>query len=166
MTPAATRGGGRAPAAAGRAGACTRGLAAREEAAWTGLLRTRERLMQALDRELEHEHGLSLAEYDVLVQLDGAPERSLRMAELADAVLLTRSGITRLVDRLERRELIERHRCPSDARGLWAVLTDAGAERLSEAATTHGDGIRRLFLAQLDSDDLNRLTSIWDKLNR
>jgi DNA-binding MarR family transcriptional regulator len=167
MTPVANGGGGHVPAVAGRdGGACTRGLAAREAAAWTGLLRTRERLVHELDRELEHAHGISLAEYDVLVQLEAAEQRSLRMAELADAVLLTRSGITRLVDRLERRGLIRRERCPSDARGLWAVLTDTGAERLTEAATTHSDGIRRLFLAQLDSDDLDHLTSVWDKLSR
>src|SRR3954447_424912 len=124
---------------------CTRGLAEREAAAWIGLLRTRERLMHELDRELEHAHGISLAEYDVLMQLDAAPGGNLRMAELADAVLLTRSGLTRLVDRLERRGLVERRRGPSDARGLWAVLTDAGAQQLGEPAVTHSDGIRRLF---------------------
>ena len=143
---------------------CTRGLAEREATAWMGLLRTRERLMQELDRELEHAHGVSLAEYDVLMQLEAAPEHNLRMAELADAVLLTRSGLTRLVDRLEARGLVERRRCPSDARGLWATLTAAGAELLHEATTTHTDGIRRLFLAQLDSDDLDHLVTAWAKL--
>jgi DNA-binding MarR family transcriptional regulator len=143
---------------------CTRGLAEREATAWMGLLRTRERLMQELDRELEHAHGVSLAEYDVLMHLEASPEHNLRMAELADAVLLTRSGLTRLVDRLEARGLVERRRCPSDARGLWATLTNVGAELLHEATTTHTDGIRRLFLAQLDSDDLDHLVTAWDKL--
>src|SRR4051812_13374654 len=143
---------------------CTRGLAEREAAAWIGLLRTRERLMHELDGELERAHGISLAEYDVLMQLDAAADGNLRMAELADAVLLTRSGLTRLVDRLEGRGLVKRHRCPSDARGLWASLTAAGVELLHEAATTHSDGIRRLFLAQLDSDDLDHLVTAWDKL--
>jgi DNA-binding MarR family transcriptional regulator len=166
MTPVATGGGGPEPAVAGRAGGCTRGLAERDAAAWTGLLRTRERLMHELNGELEQAHGISLAEYDVLVQLDSAANHSLRMAELADAVLLTRSGLTRLVDRLEQRGLVERARCPSDARGMHAVLSDAGAERLRAATATHSDGIQRLFLDQLEGADLDRLVSIWAKLER
>ena len=158
-------GGAPAPAVTGRDGSCTRSLAERDAAAWTGLLRTRERLMNALDRELEHAHGISLAEYDVLVQLDAAERRSLRMAELADAVLLTRSGLTRLVDRLVERGLVERTRCPSDLRGMHAVLTDAGAERLRLAEATHSDGIQRLFLDRLEDADLDQLLSIWAKIN-
>jgi DNA-binding MarR family transcriptional regulator len=166
--PAATRD---ARVAAGGAGgaacrAATRGLGARDAAAWSGLLRTRERLMHELDRELEQAHGLSLAEYDVLVQLGAAGERGLRMAELADAVLLTRSGLTRLVDRLEQQGLVARKRCPSDLRGMHAVLTGAGSARLDEAIPTHTDGIRRLFLDPLDSDDLDHLLSTWAKLDR
>jgi DNA-binding MarR family transcriptional regulator len=155
--------------AATSAGACraaTRGLGERDAAAWTGLLRTRERLMHELDRELEGAHGLSLAEYDVLVQLDAAGERGLRMAELADAVLLTRSGLTRLVDRLEQQGLVERTRCPSDARGMHATLTTTGADRLDAARPAHTDGIRRLFLDRLDTPDLDDLVRIWARLER
>jgi DNA-binding MarR family transcriptional regulator len=176
MTPAATSGGGTSPAAAGREGgalapaaaaaesACTRGLSEREAAAWTGLLRARERIAQELDRALERDHALSLAEFDVLVHLEAAPDRSLRMAELADAVLLTRSGLTRLVDRLERRGLVERHTCPSDARGFWAVLTGAGAERLDAAAATHADVVRRLLVARLDGGEVEQLAAISGKI--
>jgi DNA-binding MarR family transcriptional regulator len=154
------------PAGAAACRAATRGLGERDAAAWSGLLRTRERLVHELDRELEQAHGLSLAEYDVLVQLDAAGERGLRMAELAEAVLLTRSGLTRLVDRLEQQRLVERRRCPSDARGMHATLTTAGTARLDEARATHTDGIRRLFLEALDPDDLEHLVTTWAKLER
>ena len=133
-------------------------------AAWTGMIRVHERLMQELDAELEREHGLSLAEYDVLVQLDEAPERRMRMADLAEAVLLTRSGVSRLVDRLESRGLVSRSRCPSDARGFNASLTGAGAARLAEASVTHLAGVRSRFTDRLDADDVARLESIWEQL--
>src|SRR3954451_13825536 len=94
----------------------------RVPAAWTGMVRVYDRLMHELDAELERAHGISLAEFDVLLQLSEAPERRMRMADLAEAVLLTRSGISRLVDRLEARGFVERVRCPSDARGLNASL--------------------------------------------
>ena len=128
------------------------------------MVRTHERIMQELDAELEREHGLSLAEFDVLIQLSEAPERRLRMADLAEAVLLTRSGMSRLVDRLESRGLVERSRCPSDARGLNATLTDAGAARLADAAITHLAGLRERFTDRLAADDVARLESIWEQL--
>ena len=143
-----------------RSGACTR-----VPAAWTGMIRVHERLMQELDAELERAHGLSLAEFDVLAQLDEAPERRMRMADLADAVLLTRSGVSRLVDRLEARGLVVRARCPSDARGLNASLTEAGAARLAEAAVTHLAGVRRRFIDRLAPEDVARLESIWEQLD-
>lgn len=139
-------------------------LTTTELAAWTGLLRTHQRLTRELDAELEREHGLSLADYDVLVTLAGAPQRRLRMAELADAVLLTRSGLTRMVDRLERRGLVERRRCPDDARGLEATLTPAGAARLAAARPTHLDGVRRRFLDRLAAADVERLGGLFGLL--
>jgi DNA-binding MarR family transcriptional regulator len=132
--------------------------------AWTGMLRVYDRLMHELDAELEHEHGLSLAEFDVLVQLDEAPERRMRMADLADAVLLTRSGISRLVDRLEARGLVERAPCPMDARGLNAALTEAGAELLQLALATHLAGVRARFIDRLVAEGVARLESIWEEL--
>src|SRR4051794_39175518 len=136
----------------------------RVPAAWTGMVRVHERIMQELDAELERTHDLSLAEFDVLLQLSEAPERRMRMADLADAVLLTRSGVSRLVDRLESRELVSRSRCPSDARGLNASLTDAGADRLAEAAVTHLAGVRARFTDRLAAEDVARLESIWEQL--
>jgi DNA-binding MarR family transcriptional regulator len=138
----------------------------REAAAWTGLLRTHQRLIRELDAELESAHDLSLAEYDVFVQLSAAPGRSMRMAELAAAVLLTRSGVTRLVDRLERSGLVERRPCPADARGMHAILTEAGAARFAEAAPTHRAGIRRLFVDKLERADVERLGGVWRTLDR
>jgi DNA-binding MarR family transcriptional regulator len=137
----------------------------RVPAAWTGLVRVHERVMHELDGELQRAHGLSLAEFDVLLQLSEAPERRMRMADLADAVLLTRSGVSRLVDRLEADGFVERARCPSDARGLNASLTDAGAERLAQAAVTHLAGLRARFTDRLSAEDVARLESIWEQLD-
>lgn len=132
--------------------------------AWAGLLEIHQRLAHELDADLEQAHGISLGDYDVLVQLRDAPDGHLRMTELADAVLITRSGLTRLVDRLERRGLVERVRCPSDGRGLWAGLTEAGRERLAEARVTHLAGVRRRFLDPLPAGDIERLSRIWARL--
>jgi DNA-binding MarR family transcriptional regulator len=100
----------------------------------------------------------------VLVQLASAPDHMLRMSELAEAVLLTRSGLTRLVDRLERRGLVERRKCRSDARGFFAVLTDDGLRRLEEVLPTHLAGVRRLFLDRLEPDELERLAATWKRV--
>ena len=139
-------------------------LTSTELAAWAGLLSAHRRLVLVLDAELEQATGLSLGDYDVLIQLAHAPEGRLRMSDLAEAVLLTRSGLTRLVDRLQERGLVERVRCPGDGRGLNAVLTDTGRERLQEAAPHHLAGVRRHFLDRLDPADVERLAAIWRSL--
>jgi DNA-binding MarR family transcriptional regulator len=97
---------------------------------------------------------LSLASYDVLVQLAESPQRRLRMTELAGAVLLSRSGVTRLVDRLERGGLVIRERVDSDGRGVVAVLTQAGFDRLKAATSTHLSGVARHFVTMLDGGEL------------
>jgi len=88
----------------------------------------------------------------------------LRMSELAAAVLLTPSGLTRLMDRLERRDLVERSKCPSDARGFYAVLTEAGVRRLDEARPTHLEGVRRLFLDRLERGQVETLGAVWSRV--
>src|SRR5947209_20272925 len=108
-------------------------LSERELAAWAGFLRTHARLVRELDDELIAAHGLALSSYDVLVQIASSPERRLRMSELADAVLLSKSGLTRLVGRLVDQGLLERVGCENDARGAYAVITELGARRLREA---------------------------------
>jgi len=141
-------------------------LSARELAAWRGFLRTHGVLVARLDRELRAEHGMPLAAYDVLVQLHAAAGRRLRMRELADAVLLSRSGLTRLVDRLVEQGLVAREPCPDDARGSFAVLTRSGARALREARPTHLAGVRRLFLAPLSGEQQEGLVEVWDRIER
>src|SRR5215212_1615136 len=118
-----------------------RELTATELAAWRGFLRVHSALAKRLDAQLEAEHDLPLSSYEVLITLQAAPGRRLRMAELADRVLLSRSGMTRLVDRLEREGLLARDTCSSDARGCFAVLSDAGEDLLGRARDTHLGGV-------------------------
>jgi DNA-binding MarR family transcriptional regulator len=136
----------------------------RELAAWRGFLGAHRRLITQLDDELEREHGLPLVSYEVLLHLAEAPEHSLRMGELADRMLLSRSGLTRLVDRLASRGLVERHSCPSDRRGTYARLTDEGLARFQAARPTHLRGVREHFLSRIPSRDLDRLATVWQRV--
>ena len=121
-------------------------FAAHELSAWRGFLRAHAALHKALDAELESRHGLPLTSFEVLGYLAEAEDQRMRMCDLAASILLSRSGLTRLVDRLEREGLIARASCSSDARGAFAVLTPAGRQRLEEARLTHLAGVRTLFL--------------------
>jgi DNA-binding MarR family transcriptional regulator len=135
-----------------------------EMSSWRSFLRAHATITKTLEAELEVEQQLSLAAYDVLVQLSEAPGHRLRMTELADAVLLSRSGVTRLVDRLEKVGLVERSRVVDDGRGVAAELTEQGLNRLRTAATTHLRGIRRHFAEHLDESDLADLERVSRKL--
>lgn len=135
-----------------------------ELAAWRGMLKVHSALLKALDVEMEATHGLPLTSYEVLISLQAAPGRRLRMAELADRALLSRSGMTRLVDRLERDGLLERDVCSSDARGCYAVLTDKGDALLATARPTHLDGVRSRFLDHLAPEDLQALATAFNKV--
>jgi DNA-binding MarR family transcriptional regulator len=139
-------------------------LSTDELAAWRGFLRVHSALFRQLDAELAAADDLPLRSYEVLLLLEDAPQRRLRMSDLSRSVLLSPSGVTRLVDRLEREGLVERERCQEDGRGYNAVLTDAGETRLQRARATHLAGVRRLFLDKLGDDDLSRLAVYWDKL--
>ena len=141
-----------------------RELAPEELGAWRGLLRVHSALVKALDAELLAAHALPLTSYEVLINLQAAPGRRRRMAELADGVLLSRSGMTRLVDRLERDGLLERDACTDDGRGTYAVLTDKGEALLAEARRTHLDGVRDRFLRHFEPDDLRALATLWDRV--
>ena len=136
-----------------------------ELAAWRGLLRVHSEVVGRLDAELEREHGLALTAYEVLISLADAPRRRLRMSELAGVLLLSRSGLTRLVDRLERQGLVARERCEDDARGYFAVLTDRGARKLRSARPSHLAGVREHFLSKLDARDLEALAAAWAKVD-
>jgi DNA-binding MarR family transcriptional regulator len=117
------------------------------------MLHAQSHLVRRLDEDLRASHGLSLAEYDALIQLVDAPGRRLRMSVLAERVLLSRSGITRLVDRLVADGMVERSVCPTDARGAEASLTPAGLDRLRQASRTHLDGVERYFLDIVSPED-------------
>jgi len=139
-------------------------LAPEELGAWRGLLRIHSALVKALDAELLAAHSLPLTSYEVLINLQAAPGRRRRMAELADGVLLSRSGMTRLVDRLEREGLLERDACTDDGRGTFAVLTDKGEALLDEARRTHLDGVRERFLQHFEGDELRLLADYWERV--
>jgi DNA-binding MarR family transcriptional regulator len=132
--------------------------------AWRGFLRSYATLVRELDEELTERHGLPLSSYDVLVQLDEAPDGMLRMSHLADAVLLSRSGLSRLVTRLAAQGLLERLECKNDARGAFAAITDQGRERLAEARTTHRAGVRERFLDRLGERVQRQLARAWSRL--
>lgn len=130
---------------------------------WRTFLRAHATVSRALEAELVAEEQLSLAAYDVLVQLVEAPGHRLRMTELAEAVLLSRSGVTRLVDRLERSGLVSRCRVAGDGRGVAAQLTEAGLNRLRMASRTHLTGVMRHFVEPL-GEDLTALERISRRL--
>jgi len=139
-------------------------LDAEELGAWRGLLRAHSSITRALDAELTSEHGLPLSSYEVLLYLAGAPEGRLRMSELADSVLLSRSGLTRLIDRLARDGLIERVRCDQDQRGWFAQITPAGRQTFAAARRTHLEGVRELFLRHFSRDELRELARFWERV--
>jgi len=139
-------------------------LSAAELGAWRGMLRIHTALIRALDAELDAAHGLPLTSYDVLIYLQNAPQKRLRMAELADSVLLSRSGVTRLVDRLEREGLLVRDACDDDGRGLYAVLTREGEEVLERARPTHLAGVRERFLRHFTEDELEQMAAYWERV--
>ena len=128
------------------------------------MLRAHAELTRALDAQLARVHKLALSSYEVLLFLADAPEGRMRMSDLAESVLLSRSGLTRLVDRLEREGLLKRERCESDARGLFAEITPAGRELFDAARRTHLDGVRALFLDRYSRDELRTLGGLWRKL--
>jgi DNA-binding MarR family transcriptional regulator len=132
--------------------------------AWRGLLRVHAALAKALDAELEAAHGLQLSSYEVLMYLADAEDERMRMCDLASSILLSRSGLTRLVDRLARDGLLERVACHDDARGAFAKLTPTGRQKLAEARATHLAGVRAMFLDRFTPEELDRMGASWDRV--
>jgi len=132
-------------------------------AAWTSLLRAHATLMRRLETDLERDTGLALADFDVLAQLALAGGE-LRMTELAARALISRSGMTRRVARLVDEGLVLRANAQADARGVVVALTDAGLARLAETAPVHARGVSKLFVAQLDAEELALLETALDKV--
>lgn len=133
-------------------------------AAWRAFITAATRSTAHLSQELQDETGMPLSSYEVLVHLSEAPERSLRMQELAERVLLSQSGLTRLVDRLQSEGLVRRQRCTSDGRGTFAVLTDAGLEGLQRAYPTHLRGVRDVFADLLSDDEAAQLATVLERV--
>ena len=138
-------------------------LTASERAAWAGFIRAHATLIRALDAELEATHQLPMSSFDVLIQLAIAPGGRLQMFQLADAVHLSRSGLSRLVERLEREGMVERRK-GVDPRSVFAVITDTGLARVAEATPTHLNGVRRRFLDRLSPAQIEQLATIWRSL--
>jgi DNA-binding MarR family transcriptional regulator len=139
-------------------------LSSRELSVWRTFLRAHATIVRRLERDLVAGHDLPLAWYEVLAQLVGQPGGRMRMTDLADRVLLSRSGLTRLVDRLALEGLVKRVACSSDARGTYTVLTADGRDRLRKAAPTHLRGIAEYVTRPLSGAELDTLKRLLDKL--
>jgi len=133
-------------------------------AAWRGFLHVHSALTKQLDAELMAAHGLSLSSYEVLLFLAESPDGQVRMSDLADSVLLSRSGLTRLVDRLERDGFVRRESCPSDLRGFNALITGEGRRLFAAARRTHLAGVRERFLERFTDEELRTLAGFWQRL--
>ena len=132
--------------------------------AFVALLRAHAGTTRDLNTQLTLEHGLTLSDFEVLLRLSRAPDRRMRRVDLADQVLLSASGVTRLLDGLERHGLVERAACASDRRVVYAVLTDVGQDRLRVAAESHFGQIDAIFGAKFNARELEELTGLLDRL--
>jgi DNA-binding MarR family transcriptional regulator len=131
---------------------------------WVALLRAHASSTRRFNAELVAEHGLTLNDYEVLLHLSRAEGKRLRRVDLAQSVLLTPSGITRLLEGLERAGYVERASCASDARVTYAQLTEDGEAKLREAADTHVAGIRAFFVERFTKDELKALGAMLERL--
>jgi DNA-binding MarR family transcriptional regulator len=131
---------------------------------WRTFLQAHATVIRRLEADLESEGQLSLADLDVLLQLARAESHRLRMSELADEVLLSRSGMTRRIDRLEASGLVRRHECAADRRGAYAAITETGLERLREARPAHLRGITMHFVSKLTAEDLEAMRAVLAKV--
>ena len=139
-------------------------LSPTELRAWRALVRAHRCLVKRLDAQLEAEHNLPLTSYEVLNRLAASEGGKLRMHDIASSVLLSRSGLTRLIDRLERDGLVARCSCENDARGAYAVITDEGRARVAQARGAHLTGVRELFVAHYTEAELELLGPLLERL--
>jgi DNA-binding MarR family transcriptional regulator len=141
--------------------ASSKPLSTSELAAWRGFLRTHARLLRHLDRRLTDEQGLPTSSYEVLLRLAEAPRGTMRMKDIADSLLLSRSGLSRVVDELERKGYVARQACASDARGTEAVITRSGRGAFRKAQSSHLRSVRAEFLDKLSDEQLRELADVW-----
>ena len=142
----------------------TQWLSAEQQAAWRTWLTAQMLLAEAFERDLKANSELSMAEYEVLVQLSEAPDRRLRMSELASRTLASRSRLSHQIARMEADGLVARQECKTDKRGWWAVLTDHGFDVLAGAAPLHVESVRRHLVDVLDDEEFATLGRLLDKV--
>jgi DNA-binding MarR family transcriptional regulator len=133
--------------------------------AFAALLRAHAAATRRLSAQLSADHGLTLNDYEVLLRLARAPDRRMRRVDIAEQVLLTASGITRLLDGLEQSGFVDRAACAADRRVVYAVLTDGGLDKLREASGSHLAQIDELFRARLSDEELAGLTALLARLD-
>ncbi|MFF1844832.1 MarR family transcriptional regulator [Streptomyces sp. NBC_01724] len=144
-----------------RQGSPSRPLNRTELAVWLGFLSTHLKLLRTLDTELLAAERISMSSFEVLLTVAEAPEGRIRMKDIAASLLISRSGLTRIVDDLQRQGLVVREKCPTDARGFDAVLTAAGRKAYRRANKVHLTNLRKEFLDKLTDDQLTELAGIW-----
>lgn len=142
----------------------THWLSEDEQNSWRAWLAASMLLNDRLNRELQDQHGLTLPDYEILVRLSESPERRMRMSDLADSTLSSRSRLSHQVDRMERAGLLERQTCPTDRRGAFATMTDAGRATLVAAAPAHVAGVRAHLVDQLTAAEFAALGSACDQV--
>jgi DNA-binding MarR family transcriptional regulator len=133
-------------------------------AAWVRLLRASASLRRALNAGLDHEHGLAISEFEALLQLSHARDGAMRRVDLAEALGLSASGVTRLLDGLQRDGLVENRTCERDGRVVYAALTEAGLTKLAEASCSHVGAIRALFEERYAPEELRTLAELLERL--
>ena len=142
----------------------SRWLTEEEQRAWRGLLRMTSQLNARMNRQLLQDYGISLADYEVLVALSEAPAGRLRVFEVADTLSWEQSRVSHQLARMQRRGLIAREDCASDARGTFAVLTEAGRAAIEQAAPAHVETVRQLVFDGLTQDQLTTLTEVTSRV--
>lgn len=131
---------------------------------WRSFLETHSTVVKFLERRMDEQHGLPLAWWDVLIQLADGPEGRLRMGELAESVLLTRSGITRLVDRMIGAGLVDREPCPGDRRGYYAVITQQGRDTIEKIGPDHSKDAWEVFLGHIDEEEAALMRQVFTRV--
>lgn len=139
----------------------TKWLSTQEQEFWRGYLASYRKLISALDLDLQNRAQLTFAEYEVLVHLSEAEGNRLRMSQLAEAVLVSRSGLTRRVDQMVSTGLVSKGECPEDRRGIFAGITPQGLSALEKAAPIHVEGVRRYLIQGLGEREIKRLSAIF-----
>ncbi|WP_424809777.1 MarR family winged helix-turn-helix transcriptional regulator [Rhodococcus sp. 27YEA15] len=134
--------------------------------AWRGYMDGNQRLMEILNRELQDAHDLSLADYRILVMLSESPDGALRMSDLADGVLSSRSRLTHQIRRMEAQDVVVRDTCPEDGRGVLARITAEGRRRLAAAAPLHVRGVRKNLVDLLSEHELEVLADVFEKVDK